>query len=262
MAQAVLTEARADIAVSYRHDDGFTLKAEGLCQGYGKRSVVDSLDIGFRAGITALLGPNGAGKTTLMRTLVTDLKPKGGRLVVAGSPAEGRKGIAEARRRIGFLPQGFAADPSFTVRDLVAYAAWLRRGGDVDAAIGFVGLSEKADVKIGKLSGGMKQRAAIAATIVGDPEILIFDEPTVGLDPAQRIAFRDLLAGLRDRTVILSTHLVEDVAALADRVVVLAEGKVRFDGTPGELGAGSESTESRSALENGYLRVLAESQLG
>lgn len=250
-----------DSATALKRGEKAALQLVNVSQGYGAKLVIDSVNLSFTSGITALLGPNGAGKTTLLRTIATDLKPKSGELVIAGYGAHTRQGKARARMHIGYLPQRFEADPSFTVRELVAYSAWLRKGGDEDAAIRFVGLEGKAGERIKNLSGGMKQRAAIAATIVGDPEILIFDEPTVGLDPAQRITFRDLLAGLRGRTVILSTHLVEDVAVLADRVVVLAEGKTRFDGPPSELAEGNEASASRSALESGYLRVLAESQL-
>ena len=226
-----------------------------VTQGYKKKTVLRSLTCGWGVGVSALLGPNGAGKTTLLRTLVTDLPPQSGEIRFCGESLTTKKAIRHARKNIGFLPQKFSADPHFTVKELVSYAAWLRLGGDVNQAIEFVGLSDKADEKYKSLSGGMKQRAAIAATIVGDPRVIVFDEPTVGLDPQQRIYFRELLTRMTDRTVIISTHLVEDVATTAQRIIVLADGTIRYDGTPHDLEA-SYKEENRSPLESGYLDIL------
>lgn len=240
------------------------IRLDHVRQGYRNRTVLDDFSLKVGSGVTAILGPNGAGKTTLLRTMVTDLPPRAGSVTFGNITVSGRKETREARRRIGFLPQDFTADPAFTVIDLVRYAAWLReteRDEDVDEAITAVGLTDQATTKIRRLSGGMKQRAAIAAAIVGWPPVLVFDEPTVGLDPAQRVYFRKVLETLRDHCVILSTHLIEDVVTSADRVVVINNGLTVFDGSPGELAASAPDEErgSTSAAEWGYLSVIARS---
>lgn len=238
------------------------IKAENLRQGYGKKIIIDSLDLTIGPGVTALVGPNGAGKTTLLRTLVTELSPKGGTVSIAGEPVTGKASIRRARTHIGFLPQNFTADPAFTVADLIRYAAWLRETDvseqAVSKALAAVDLTDSARTKIRALSGGMRQRAAIACTIVGDPAILVFDEPTVGLDPAQRVYFREVLDQQRERTVLLSTHLIEDVVASADRVVVVDHGEVRFDGAPAALAdlAPTTHTQGISRAELGFLTLL------
>ena len=237
----------------------------GVTQGYGKHVVLDNLSVEFGTGVTALVGPNGAGKSTLLRTLVTDLAPRSGSVVYGETLIVGRRAVRDARRMIGFLPQGFTADPSFSVTDLVRYAAWLREADtsntSVAAALAAVGLMDQARSKIKSLSGGMKQRVAIAATIVGAPPVLVFDEPTVGLDPEQRIYFREVLSQFSGHIVILSTHLIEDVVLAAGRVVILASGKVVFDGSPVELAGLAEVVPGgvgagASAAERGYLAVV------
>lgn len=242
--------------------DSVSIRVSRLYQGYRKQSVIRDLSIEFRPGITAILGPNGSGKTTLLRTLATDILPKAGALDYGSFRLDGRQSLRRVRRYVGFLPQDFRADPSFSIRDLVRYAAWLRESDPSDtsvtSALEAVGLTELAHRKIRSLSGGMKQRAAIAATIVGTPSILILDEPTVGLDPEQRVEFRRSLSTLGDRCVILSTHLIEDAAALADRVVVISDGSVAFDGTVDDIAAlgGDAEQAGVSAAEAGYLSIL------
>ncbi|WP_326650445.1 MULTISPECIES: ABC transporter ATP-binding protein [unclassified Streptomyces] len=197
------------------------------------------------AGVTGLLGPNGAGKTTLLRTLATAALPDGGDISVLGKDPrtpEGRLGI---RRRLGYLPQDPGFHPAFTAFEFVDYVAILKeltdraaRHREVLRVLDAVGLPGRRGKKIKQLSGGMRQRVALAAALVGDPEFLILDEPTVGLDPEQRLRFRELIADLGDgRTVLLSTHQTEDVAALCRRVVVLDHGTVKFDGEPPALAA-------------------------
>ncbi len=246
-------------------DDPMQVGLVEVTQGYGKRIVLDNLSIEFDEGVTALVGPNGAGKSTLLRTLATDFIPRSGTVTYGDVPIVGRRAVRKARRMIGFLPQGFTADPSFTVMDLVRYAAWLREADTSDsstsAAIASVGLTGQERSKIKSLSGGMKQRAAIAATIVGAPPVLVFDEPTVGLDPEQRIYFREVLSQFSDHVVILSTHLIEDVVLAAGRVAILASGKIIFDGRPEELAelakaAPEGSDTGTSEAERGYLAVI------
>ncbi|MDJ1134838.1 ABC transporter ATP-binding protein [Streptomyces iconiensis] len=205
--------------------------------------ALDSVSFTLGSGVTGLLGPNGAGKTTLLRTLATALAPDAGRIEVLGrdpaDPAQ-RTGI---RRRLGFLPQDPGLHPHFTAFEFVDYVAILkeitdrrRRHDEVRRVLEAVGLGAERGKRVKALSGGMRQRVALAAALAGDPAFLVLDEPTVGLDPEQRMRFRELVAGLGEgRTVLLSTHQTEDVAALCHRVVVLDHGAVTFDGEPHAL---------------------------
>lgn len=170
----------------------------------------------------------------------------------------------ELRRRLGYLPQHFRYVPSFTARDFVLYVAWLKKVPNALAAarteevLERVGLSEQAATVMRRLSGGMVRRVGIAQALVNDPQVLLLDEPTAGLDPQQRIAFRKLVRELGwDRVVLLSTHLVEDVGAACDEVHVLSEGSLRFSGSPHGLQelAGTAS-EGDSELERGYSTAL------
>lgn len=239
------------------------LSATQLSQGYGRHVVFRSLDIELRPGITALLGPNGAGKTTLLRTLATVQPPREGRLTIDGRVVTSEAEARAARRQIGFLPQRFGYEPGMRVRDFVRYGAWLRGlpsrdwPAASDAALEHVGLTENATKKMGSLSGGMRQRAAIAWAIVGNPRIVVLDEPTVGLDPQQRLRFRDIIMGLTGATILLSTHLIDDVDAICDRVVVMHEGKFRFTGSLDQLKALDDpAVPGHTPLERAYMSLL------
>lgn len=235
------------MVVAGRELDGFGV--EGVVQGYGRRLVLDGVTLWLPRGRTALLGSNGAGKSTLMRTLVTDLPPRSGALVHAGRPIVTRGDRRAARERIGYLPQDFGFDSRFRVQEYVEYMAWLRgvpasqRRTATAVALERVGLTDSAHVKMGRLSGGMRQRSGIAGAIVGEPDVLVLDEPTVGLDPAQRAGFRTVLRGLPTQRVLLSTHLTEDVESIAEHVIVLEGGQVMFNGSLEEFRAGHESVE-------------------
>ncbi|MEU6763798.1 ABC transporter ATP-binding protein [Streptomyces sp. NPDC046853] len=230
----------------------------------GRHLAVDGLDLSLQAGVHGVLGPNGAGKTTLMRALSTVAKPAGGSLELLGAPADGRADLRTVRRRLGYLPQQFGYYPRFTVREFVAYMAWLKempKAATPDAvqrAIDRVGLTARADAKLKTLSGGMLRRVGIAQAIVNDPELLLLDEPTVGLDPEQRIDFRDLLRDLgTDSCVLVSTHLVEDVVAACTDVLLVHEGRLLFQGTPDELIAhGGQDDAGDSSAERGYSALL------
>jgi len=214
-----------------------------LCRSFGSSKVLRDLELTLEPGITGILGPNGAGKTTLLRILSTALAPSKGSVQVDAWDTSTPHGRTEARRRLGYLPQEVGYYPRFTVFELVDYIAILKELDDrsdrhlrVRAAIDAVGLSEVASKKIRNLSGGMRRRVGIAQAIVADPELLLLDEPTGGLDPEQRMRFRQLITGLSaDRTVVLSTHLVEDIAAVCMNVVVLWQGQVLFQGQPTQL---------------------------
>lgn len=234
----------------------------------GNRMAVDGLTLSLGTGTHGLLGPNGAGKTTLIRALATVLRPAEGDLRLFGASVRGGADQRETRRRIGYLPQEFGYYRRFTVREFVEYMAWLKEvpkrdiPGAVQRAVERVGLADRADERMKALSGGMVRRVGIAQAIVNDPDVLLLDEPTVGLDPAQRLRFRELLQQLgRDTCVVVSTHLVEDVAAACSDVVLFAEGRLVFQGTPAELAAaGSDDQPGDSPLERGYSALLDNSR--
>jgi ABC-type multidrug transport system ATPase subunit len=242
----------------------WTVHAEGLRVRAGRHLAVDGLDMSLGTGVHGLLGPNGAGKTTLMRALATVVKPAGGQLTLLGQNADGRADLRRVRRGLGYLPQQFGFYPRFTVREFVEYMAWLKEmpksagPAAVQRAIDRVGLTTKAGARMKTLSGGMLRRAGIAQAIVNDPEVLLLDEPTVGLDPEQRMDFRDLLRELGvDTCVLVSTHLVEDVVAACTDVVLMNEGRVVFQGTPDDLIAyGAEGGAGDSPAERGYSSLL------
>ncbi|GLW98652.1 ATP-binding cassette domain-containing protein [Microtetraspora sp. NBRC 16547] len=222
-----------------------TVTVRDLTKRYGRKMVLDGVTLEFGRGVTGLLGPNGAGKTTLLRCLATTLAPDGGEVRALGlDPSDpGRR--TDLRRRLGYLPQSPGFYPHFTVFELVEYVAILkeltdrrRRHQEVRRVLRETDLADLAGTKVRKLSGGMRQRLALSQALLGDPGLLILDEPTVGLDPEQRMRFRALVSRLGEsRTVLLSTHQTEDVAALCERVIVMRDGAAVFQGTPGDLAA-------------------------
>jgi len=244
----------------------FAISARGLCVRAGRHLAVDGLDLTIDTGVHGLLGPNGAGKTTLIKALATVLRPHAGELGLFGIDADGGD-LRELRRHIGYLPQSFGFYPSYTAREFVEYLAWLKempRGAipaAVDRALDRVGLADRADSRMKRLSGGMVRRVGIAQAIVNDPDILLLDEPTAGLDPEQRVAFRRLLREVgRDSCVVVSTHLVEDVAAACEDAVLLDRGRLVFRGSIADLEAEadrvSDDDTSASAVERGYTALL------
>ena len=248
-----------------KHEGFIVLSVAELSQGYGNNIVFRGLNLDLSPGVTALLGPNGAGKTTLLRTLATVQPPRGGRLTIDGQTVTSEAEARVIRRKIGYLPQQPGFEPGMRVKDFVVYAAWLRGlpGSEwadaADAALSHVGLGDQVRKKIGKLSGGMRQRAAIAWAIVGQPRVVLLDEPTVGLDPQQRLRFREIIAGLTNATVLLSTHLIDDVDAICDQVIVMHRGEVRFAGSVDELKSLDDpSMVGHTALERAYMRLLPE----
>lgn len=229
--------------------------------------VLHGLDLKLSPGLTGLLGPNGAGKTTLLRTLATVVPPWSGQVRLAGEDANVPSALGRVRRQLGYLPQRFGYPAQFTVSEFVRYSAWLRGvdRSDIETAareaVAAAGLADHRRVRMRRLSGGMRQRAGIAATIVGDPRLVVLDEPTVGLDPMQRIEFRELLRDIVRRLeacVLLSTHLVEDIAACCDHVSVLAAGRIQFSGSVTDFAARAKpDAPGASDLERSYSTVLA-----
>ena len=237
-----------------------------LTRRFGRTQAVAGVTLATGPGVFGLLGPNGAGKTSLLRMLATVIPPTSGRLRLLGRDPGAYRPRREIRRRLGYLPQNLGYYPGFTVVEFVEYFALLKDmpagqvPGAVAAAVQQVGLGDKARAKLRTLSGGMLRRVGIAQAIVNQPELLLLDEPTAGLDPEQRVAFRALLRELGQRaTVIVSTHLVEDVGAACTQVALMDQGRLVFHGTPGELTARAEGTAAAgdAPLERGYSAVLA-----
>ena len=208
-----------------------------LTKQYGHKLAVDRVDLELHRGVYGLLGANGAGKTTLMRMLCGILTPTSGEIRWGGREI-GSLG-EEYRSLLGYLPQDFGYYPEFTAEKFLLYLAALKGLGKVQAGqkmlelLDLVGLSEERKHKIRTFSGGMKQRLGIAQALLNDPEILILDEPTAGLDPKERVRFRNLISACaRDRIVLLSTHIVSDVEYIAGEILIMKEGRLIHKGAP------------------------------
>lgn len=217
------------------------LRVEGVGYRYPNgHEALAGVDLDLGPGILGLLGPNGAGKSTLMRILATLARPGHGTVRWNGEDIVARPdGL---RAQLGYLPQDFGVYPALSAREFLAYLAAVkglphrRARGRVDECLALVGLSEAADRRLGGFSGGMRQRVGIAQALLNDPRLLIVDEPTVGLDPEERLRFRHLITDLAgQRLVILSTHIVSDIEASATSLAVLARGRRLFHGEPEQL---------------------------
>ena len=247
---------------------GVSVQARSLIQRFGRTDVLKGVDLALVPGVFGLLGPNGAGKTTLLRTLATILTPSGGTLRLLGLDPTQPDQRRQLRRRLGYLPQSLGYYPNFTVAEFVEYFALLKEmpSSDVNRAVACaierVGLSDRARSKLKTLSGGMLRRVGIAQAVVNEPDLLLLDEPTAGLDPEQRVGFRTLLREIGEHgVVIVSTHLVEDVAAACSTVALMDAGRIVFQGTPDHLTSlGTGHVVGDSPLERGYSRVLAEAR--
>ena len=241
------------------------VRAVGVTQRFGRVEVLKEIDLDIGLGVFGLLGPNGAGKTTLLRTLATAIEPSAGQLRLLGFDPADPEECRALRRRLGYLPQSLGYYPGFTVFEFVEYFALLKEMPKkevrpaVARAIERVGLGDRARSKLKTLSGGMLRRAGVAQAIVNEPDLLLLDEPTAGLDPEQRVGFRALIRKMGERgTVIVSTHLVEDVGAACTEVALMDKGTLVFRGTPGELTTRGEGHGvGDSPLERGYTSVLA-----
>ena len=238
----------------------------GLTRRFGRTQAVAGVDLSAGPEVFGLLGPNGAGKTSLLRMMATVIPPSSGRLRLLGRDPGGYGPRREIRRRLGYLPQNLGYYPSFTVAEFVEYFALLKEmpsarvPAAVATAIERTGLGDKARARLRTLSGGMLRRAGIAQAIVNEPELLLLDEPTAGLDPEQRVSFRALLRECGEHaTVVVSTHLVEDVGAACSEVALMNQGKIVFHGIPAELIARADGTDAAgdAPLERGYSAVLA-----
>ena len=223
-----------------------------LSKQYKNKIAVDRISLTLHQGVYGLLGANGAGKTTLMRMLCGILRPTSGTVMFENMDVS----TEDYRKELGYLPQDFGYYPIFTGRDFLMYMAVLKGMTKSRAQkrcaklLDEVGLKEMGDKKIKTYSGGMKQRLGIAQALLSHPRILILDEPTAGLDPKERVRFRDMIAALgKESIVILSTHIVSDIEHIADRILLMKDGQIIFNGTQEEIG---------EDLEEFYLKQFEE----
>ena len=207
------------------------LQMVNLTKRFGNFTAVDNMNLRITNGVYGLLGVNGAGKTTLMRMICTLLTPTSGQILCDGKDIFKMEG--EYRNLIGYLPQEFGFYPEFSVKDYLLYIANLKGIRPVVAKkrvkelLKQVGLEAAENKKMKKLSGGMKRRVGIAQAILNYPKILILDEPTAGLDPTERVRFRNLISELaEERIVILSTHIVSDVEYIANGILLMKDGRL------------------------------------
>ena len=220
-----------------------TVQLRNVSKSFKGTAALDEVSMDLQQGVVGLLGPNGAGKTTLLRILATVLGADAGSVRILGhDPTQGAQ-RTEIRRRLGYLPQELGYPRGFTAYGFVDYMAVLKewdepnpRRQQVRAALDKVGLTDLSTKRIRALSGGQRRRVGLAQALLGEPQFLVLDEPTTGLDPEQRVLLRQVLAEAgRTATVLVATHQTEDVAALCERVVVLDGGAVRFDGAVRDL---------------------------
>jgi ABC-2 type transport system ATP-binding protein len=221
-----------------------TVRTESATRRHGRTTVLRDVSFQLSPGITALLGPNGAGKSTLLSLLSTAAPPDAGRVTVFGLDAAGPLGDRIAiRRRLGFMPQEVRYPAGVTAFGFLDYIAVLkefddtdRRHAEVRRVLGVVGLDDRPTLKVRKLSGGQRRRLAFAQALIGEPDLLVLDEPTTGLDPERRASFRAALTERRaTTTIVFATHQTEDVAAVCDRVIVMTAGGIVFDGSVAAL---------------------------
>lgn len=225
---------------------------DNITKKYQSRTVVEPISLKLTTGVYGLLGANGAGKTTLMRMLCGILQPTQGQITLAGEPVTSES----YRAMLGYLPQDFGYYPDFTGREFLLYMAALKglsksqareKSGEL---LEMVGLSEQARKKIKTYSGGMKQRLGIAQALLNAPRLLVLDEPTAGLDPKERVRFRDLIAEEgKSSIVLLSTHIVSDVEHIADSILMMKAGRLIYQG---------KWEESRGDLEQFYLEQFGD----
>ncbi len=217
------------------------MEIKNLSKAFGKKQVLQQINLSLENGVYGLLGPNGAGKTTLIRCITRVYN------IPNGSVFADKIDITKQHSYpagLGYLPQKFGAFNGLTAAEMLRYFAESKKipkkqqRGEIHRCLDAVGLADHANDKIKTFSGGMVRRLGIAQAILGDPKQIIFDEPTAGLDPEERLRFKNLISGLsKDKLVILSTHIVEDVAALCDHIIILSHGKIAANSTVSEIAA-------------------------
>jgi ABC-2 type transport system ATP-binding protein len=236
------------------------IEVENLTKYYGPLPAVQEISFrALRGEILGFLGPNGAGKTTTMRILTGFMPPSAGKATVAGYDVV--EDSLEVRRRVGYMPETVPLYPEMAVTEYLEFMGSLRRVENLDERVDSVleqlGLEDRATSFIGALSKGLRQRVGLAQALLHEPEVLILDEPTIGLDPAQIIEVRELIAGLRaNRTIMLSTHILSEAQQVCDRVLIINRGRIVAEDTPANLQAqlaGAERVLVRAAAETAEL---------
>lgn len=242
------------------------LTISNLNKHYGKKQALIDFEMTFDTGVYGLLGPNGAGKSTLMSIISDNLAPDSGS-VICWNGEDIKKLDGKFRAKVGYMPQQQSLYDNFTARRFMMYIAALKGIKTSDARMQTerllkeVELSDVADKRIGSFSGGMKQRVLIAQALLGNPELVLLDEPTAGLDPKQRVITRNLIQSIaKDKVVIVSTHIVSDVESIADKIIIMKLGKIVASGSVEELCA-ILPPENRS-LENVYMEYFPDESKG
>ena len=238
------------------------LKTIELTKKFGSKTAVNHLNVTLTNGVYGLLGANGAGKTTFMRLLCNIQTPTSGKIVLNGKNIVGLD--EKYRGLLGYLPQHFGYYPDFTALDFLLYISALKGLNEKNAKkkskelLEAVGLSAESKHKIKTFSGGMKQRLGIAQAMLGDPHILILDEPTAGLDPKERVRFRNLISAFaKNRIVILSTHIVSDAEFIAEEIIMMKSGQIVHFGKPQEITAEIDGQVWECAVPSAYAETYA-----
>lgn len=238
------------------------LKIENLSKHYGKKAALNNVSITLTDGIYGLLGPNGAGKSTLMNIVTRNISADNGGGIFWNGERTSALGV-RFRSLIGFMPQQQELYPTFTAERFVGYLAALKGipakdiKGEVARVLTLVELSDCANKKLGGFSGGMKQRVLIAQALLGDPKLIILDEPTAGLDPKQRVIIRRLIGSLAvGRIIIVSTHIVSDIETIADKIVMIRSGEIIENGSVSEIC--EKVTGAEKTLENLYMQCYGD----
>lgn len=229
-------------------------------------NALDGVSCAFNGGRVAILGPNGAGKSTLLRILATIEAPTSGGFSLNGLMVSGNAKESHAyRSRLGYVPQSLQMFEGYRCEQFLRYVSWLRRipvknvESQIDEALDAVALGYQRRERIGSLSEGMRRRLCLAQALLNHPEVLILDEPTVGLDPEQRVDYREHLKAISDRTtIVFATHLVEDVAEIATELMILDGGRLRFAGSVTEFcgGEGADTSITGNDIERRYLTLM------
>jgi ABC-2 type transport system ATP-binding protein len=217
-----------------------SISVNQVSKSFGSQLALDSVSFRVNSGeIAAFIGPNGAGKSTLMKIMCGLVKPSSGEVSIKDLPVSGNS--LDIRRKLGYLPENNPLYPDLYVEEYLLHVAGLyglnRRYARVREVVGLTGLTPEMHKKIGVLSKGYKQRVGLAQAIVHDPDVLILDEPTTGLDPNQLVEIRNLISGLgREKTVMLSTHIMQEVEAICQRVIIISKGRIMADDLTGNIG--------------------------
>ncbi|MFD1137409.1 ABC transporter ATP-binding protein [Paenibacillus urinalis] len=253
-----------ETARKYHNEWGTTkhmITTQNLTKSYKGHLALDDVTLTFNEGMVGLLGPNGAGKTTFLRVMATLQKPTSGSASIFGVPLSQPE---EVRRQIGYLPQHFSVYPQLTGREFLDYVGVMKgihasktRQEEIECILDQVNLTDKADKKVRTYSGGMRQRLGIAQALLGSPKMLIVDEPTAGLDPEERVRFRNILTRFSvGRIVLLSTHIVADIESNCRQIAVLSKGQLVLSGELSDLADVGDGKVWQAVLNDEELRHI------